>query len=58
MDGEREAVEAAPGDELATDYEGPDQELVPGLMTELVTRSCRDVMAGCDWCDDPAVRGV
>ncbi|MGW0395514.1 Fic family protein [Streptomyces sp. NPDC003042] len=27
----------APGDELATDYEGPDRELVPGLMTELVT---------------------
>lgn len=26
----------APGDELATDYEGPDQELVPGLMGELV----------------------
>ncbi|GAA3062699.1 hypothetical protein GCM10020000_52550 [Streptomyces olivoverticillatus] len=26
----------APGDELATDYEGPDQELVPGLMAELV----------------------
>ncbi|MYS85341.1 Fic family protein [Embleya scabrispora] len=26
----------APGDELATDYEGPDQELVPDLMGELV----------------------
>ncbi|GGZ18719.1 hypothetical protein GCM10010387_09120 [Streptomyces inusitatus] len=26
----------APGDEFATDYEGPDQELVPGLMGELV----------------------
>ncbi|MFI5621799.1 Fic family protein [Streptomyces sp. NPDC051567] len=26
----------APGDELATDYDGPDPELVPGLMTELV----------------------
>ncbi|MBB5116877.1 cell filamentation protein Fic [Streptomyces eurocidicus] len=26
----------APGDELATDYEGPDQELVPGLMSEFV----------------------
>ncbi|MFI6984298.1 Fic family protein [Embleya sp. NPDC050154] len=26
----------APGDELETDYEGPDQELVPGLMGELV----------------------
>ncbi|MFF4455145.1 Fic family protein [Streptomyces goshikiensis] len=26
----------APGDELATDYEGPDRELVPGLMAELV----------------------
>ncbi|MBV9025262.1 MAG: Fic family protein [Streptomycetaceae bacterium] len=26
----------ASGDELATDYEGPDQELVPGLMSELV----------------------
>lgn len=26
----------APGDELATDYEGPDQDLVPGLMSELV----------------------
>ncbi|MYS81097.1 Fic family protein [Embleya scabrispora] len=26
----------APGDELATDYQGPDQELVPGLMGELV----------------------
>ncbi|MEU9797215.1 Fic family protein [Streptomyces sparsogenes] len=26
----------APGDEFATDYEGPDQELVPGLMSELV----------------------
>lgn len=26
----------APGDELATDYDGPDQELVPTLMTELV----------------------
>ncbi|MET7304138.1 Fic family protein [Embleya sp. NPDC005575] len=26
----------APGDELATDYEGPDQELVPGLTGELV----------------------
>ncbi|MFD8998170.1 Fic family protein [Streptomyces abikoensis] len=25
-----------PGGELTTDYEGPDQELVPGLMTELV----------------------
>ncbi|AXG78260.1 Fic family protein [Streptomyces paludis] len=26
----------APGDDLATDYEGPDQDLVPGLMSELV----------------------
>jgi len=26
----------APGDELATDYEGPEQEQVPGLMGELV----------------------
>ncbi|MGW3766124.1 Fic family protein [Streptomyces sp. NPDC005131] len=26
----------APGDELATDYEGPDHELLPGLMSELV----------------------
>ncbi len=26
----------APGDELATDYEGPDQDLVPGLMGEFV----------------------
>ncbi|MFJ9613448.1 Fic family protein [Streptomyces noursei] len=26
----------APGDELATDYEGPDQDLVPALMGELV----------------------
>ncbi|MGW3570219.1 Fic family protein [Streptomyces sp. NPDC000941] len=26
----------APGDEFATDYEGPDHELVPGLMSELV----------------------
>ncbi|MGW7574801.1 Fic family protein [Streptomyces sp. NPDC054765] len=26
----------APGDELATDYEGPDPETVPGLMGELV----------------------
>ncbi|GAA2366267.1 Fic family protein [Streptomyces cuspidosporus] len=26
----------APGDEFATDYEGPDQELVPGLMSELI----------------------
>ncbi|WP_331773379.1 Fic family protein (plasmid) [Embleya sp. NBC_00888] len=26
----------APGDELETDYQGPDQELVPGLMGELV----------------------
>lgn len=26
----------APGDEFVTDYEGPDQELVPGLMSELV----------------------
>ncbi|MFD7235312.1 Fic family protein [Streptomyces syringium] len=26
----------APGDELATDYEGPDQERIPGLMGELV----------------------
>ncbi|GLX41457.1 cell division protein Fic [Streptomyces roseochromogenus] len=26
----------APGDELATDYDGPDRELVPDLMTELV----------------------
>lgn len=26
----------APGDELATDYEGPDQELVPGLMSEMI----------------------
>ncbi len=26
----------APGDELATDYDGPDPELVPGLMAELV----------------------
>ncbi|MGW3045875.1 Fic family protein [Kitasatospora sp. NPDC001159] len=27
----------APGDELATDYEGPDHELLPGLMSELVS---------------------
>ncbi|MCX4395560.1 Fic family protein [Streptomyces sp. NBC_01767] len=26
----------APGDELATDYEGPEQDRVPGLMSELV----------------------
>ncbi|MEV7780716.1 Fic family protein [Kitasatospora sp. NPDC088351] len=26
----------APGDDLATDYEGPDHELLPGLMSELV----------------------
>ncbi|MFJ8313797.1 MULTISPECIES: Fic family protein [unclassified Streptomyces] len=26
----------APGDELATDYEGPDQDLVPALMSEFV----------------------
>ncbi|MFD8993196.1 hypothetical protein [Streptomyces abikoensis] len=35
-----------PGDELATDYEGPDQELVPGLMTELV-----------DWIDEGDLDG-